>query len=246
MSARGAPRVGDAFGEMLLDCLAHDQPVVEVVERSDGRIDTGDARRYFAPSNDWRPEERDFLRRAAGRVLDIGAGAGRHAHELQSQGREVVGLDTSAGAIEVLRRRGVGQVYHGTVFQLDRTRPRPFDSVVLMGNNLGLLGGSATASRWLGLLDRLVAPGGRVLGSGLDPYRTDDPLHLAYHGSNRRRGRMGGQMRIRSRFKDAATSWFDYLFASPDELAGLLASSAWRIADSEERAWGYAVELLRR
>jgi hypothetical protein len=63
----------------------------------------------------------------------------------------------------------------------------------------------------------------------MDPYRTDNPAHLAYHRRNRRRGRLGGQIHMRLRFKGLCTPWFDYLFVSRKELAQLLRGSGWRL-----------------
>src|SRR5215469_2807903 len=92
------------------------------------------------------------LARAPGRVLDLGAGAGRASLVLQERGQDVVALDVSPGAIEVCRRRGVHQVYLGTVAELAATRPAPFDSVLMLGNNLGLLGSPQHAREVLAAL----------------------------------------------------------------------------------------------
>jgi hypothetical protein len=48
---------------------------------------------------------------------------------------------------------------------------------------------------------------------------------------------MGGQIRLRVRFRDHATPWFDYLMVSQEELTGLLSGTGWhigRILDSED------------
>jgi hypothetical protein len=75
----------------------------------------------------------------------------------------------------------------------------------------------------------VTAPGARILGESLDPYTTDNPLHLAYHERNRRRGRLGGQVRIRIRYRDVATPWFDYCLFSPSELEDVLVGTGWRL-----------------
>jgi len=69
-----------------------------------------------------------------------------------------------------------------------------------------------------------------IIASGLDPYQTTEPLHLAYHARNRERRRMPGQIRMRVRHKTYRTPWFDYLFVSVDELRGLLDSSGWQLS----------------
>ena len=115
--------------------------VWELVERSDGFLVAGDAARYFGPAGDWAERTLPFAQHVRGRVLDIGAGAGRVALALQAAGLEVVALDTSPGAVEVCRVRGVEQVYCGTVSELAAAGAESFDTFILAGNNLGLLGG---------------------------------------------------------------------------------------------------------
>jgi hypothetical protein len=55
------PLVGDAFGQLLLECLEAGMPTgefQEVVEREDGYIGVGDAARYFSSSETWSELER--------------------------------------------------------------------------------------------------------------------------------------------------------------------------------------------
>ena len=40
---------------------------------------------------------------------------------------------------------------------------------------------------------------------------------------------MSGQIRMRVRFRDHATLWFDYLMVSRDELEDLLDGAGWRL-----------------
>jgi len=85
-----------------------------------------------------------------------------------------------------------------------------------------------------------------VIGEILDPYQTDDPDHLAYHAQNRSRGRMGGQIRMRVRYKRHKSPWFDYLFLSRAELEDLLNGSGWRLKEViATYGPSYAVHLER-
>jgi phosphoribosyl-AMP cyclohydrolase len=101
-----------------------------------------------------------------------------------------VGLDVSPGAVEVSSRRGVDQTFLGTVEDLAATNPAPFDSFVGLGNNLGLLADPARAITFLEVLGRMSHAGSNLVGTILDPYGTEDPLHLAYHEANRGAGRL--------------------------------------------------------
>ena len=216
----------DVYGRLLLAYLAGGGRAHEIIERDDGYIEaTGGPAGYFAPVRRWAPAERQGLRFVRGRVLDVGCGAGRVALELQARGREVAAIDVSPGAVEVARRRGVRDARVLAFEQVEAGLGR-FDTLVMYGNNFGLFGSEAKARR---LLRRLRPIVGRIVASSRDPYETDDAAHLAYHERNRQRGRMSGQLRIRVRFRDYASPWFDYLIVSPDELHRLVAGTGWRV-----------------
>jgi SAM-dependent methyltransferase len=237
------PLIGDAFGQRLLSALDSPQsPLNEIIERDDGAIDSARLN-YFADPSGWHPLEVWGFEQLRGRVLDVGTGGGRVVLALQERGTEAVGLDVSPGALEVCRRRGVRLVHEGTV---DTMTEGGFDSVVMFGNNLGLLGSRERAPQMLAQLARLTTPGARIVASGLNPYTTDDPLHLAYHERNRARGRMGGHLRLRVRYRNLATPWFDYLLVSIPELEALLETTGWHLADVRIDGANHVVVLQKR
>lgn len=250
VETREGPRIGDAFGAILMACLeAGPEPgkVLEIVERDDGYLDSGEPARYFFPYDQWDSLDRWLADKVTGRVLDVGSGAGRAALHFQNEGRDITALDISLLACEVCRRRGVRDVVEGTVFELRRWAEGPsFDSVLMLGNNLGLLESRRHAPLLLEALAALTRSGAAILGRGLDPYATENSLHLGYHQRNQALGRMGGQTRIRVRYQDIATPYFDYLFASADELRALLAGTEWTLIEYEPDEPAYAAILRKR
>lgn len=251
------PTIGDAFGEMIRDAYAvhtgvgprplaggrYPRPVIEVIERDDGLINGALADHYLAEPADWRPFDHRAMVFCRGRVLDIGVGAGRIALELQRRGVAVTGLDTSRGAIEVSRRRGLRDTVLTTVDEFSRADVR-YDTFLLLGNNLGLIEGPERAPVLLAALARLAAPGARIVAQGTDPYGTTDPLHVAYHAGNRARGRLGGQLRLRLRYREVASDWFDYLNCSVAELTDLLAGTSWRLKSIDDRDHPYYLAVM--
>ena len=217
----------DAFGLVLSDLLAGKEAMT-VVERDDGYFDSEDSSFYLRGVRRWPDVERQALRYVRGRVLDVGTGAGRVALELQRRGRRVVGIDVSPGAARVARKRGVKDVRMAQLDELDDSLGR-FDTVVMFGNNLGLLGSRANAKRILRRLHAVTTERGRIVGSNHDPRSTKDPVHLAYQRRNRTRGRMPGQIRLRLRYRHLTSPWMEWLFVSPKELAGLLDGTGWQI-----------------
>jgi hypothetical protein len=90
-----------------------------------------------------------------------------------------------------------------------------------------------------------------VIASGVDPYDTTEPLHLAYDRWNRERGRMGGQIRMRVRHEALVGPRFDHLFLSRPArparpaLAALVEGAGWRIARLIGAGATYAAALDR-
>ena len=227
----------DGYGQMLLAALEA-RNTFEIVERDDGFIDASSSgtRIYLAPFRRWPAVQRQAMRFVRGRTLDVGCGGGRVCLHLQERGQDVVGIDISPGAVEVCRRRGVRDARLCSIDDIDESLG-VFDTVVMLGNNFGLFASAAKAKRLLRRFHRLTSDRGRIVAETRDVYRTDDPAHLAYQKRNRARGRMSGQIRIRVRFRDQATAWFDYLMVSQKELEGLLDGTGWqleRLLESED------------
>lgn len=170
------------------------------------------------------------MRLVRGRVLDIGCGAGRHALRLQKQGLKVTAIDVSPLAIRVCRERGVKDARILDIDHLKRLPASSYDSVILFGNNFGLVGTPSRARRILLALHRITSPGARIFAGTLDVYRTTDPLHLAYHRWNRAHGRLPGLTRLRVRFRDGGGPWFNWLHVSPAEMRKILAGTGWKLA----------------
>ncbi|MDP9296780.1 MAG: class I SAM-dependent methyltransferase [Actinomycetota bacterium] len=216
----------DGYGRAMLDHF-HGREAWEIVERDDGNFSIGAGPElYFAPFRNWRPVERQAMRYVRGRVLDVGCGAGRVMLHLQERGMEVVGIDNSPSAIETCRLRGAKNTH---VLPIERLGPKlgTFDTVLMLGGNLGLLGTPERGRRLLRKLHRLTTDSGRIIGASRDRTRDDDPDVRAYVQRNRRLGRLSGQSRLRIRYRRFATPWFDFFRIAPDELEDLVDGTGW-------------------
>jgi SAM-dependent methyltransferase len=227
----------DAYGHALLDQMSGftrsgygeaEHSVHIPVERDDGMIDVHPAHLYFTRYEQWPPFQQRAIAEARGRVLDIGCGAGRHSLHLQDQGLSVLGIDTSPLAIDICKERGVRETLLMSISQINRSLGA-FDTILMLGNNFGLLQDRQRVARLLNRLHKVTTRSSRIIAETLDPYNTDDPFHLEYHRRNRELGRMPGQVRIRVRYRKYKTPWFDYLFVSRDEMREIIEGSGWRV-----------------
>lgn len=219
----------DAFGQLMLSCY-NGNDSLEIIERDDGFIEAGYGNRYFISYEDWPSHHVMAMKYARGRVLDVGCGAGTHSVFCQEQGCRVLGIDISPGAVQVSQNRGLR---HGKVMSVTQvgTSLGVFDTILMLGGNFGTLGNSKRANRLLKRFHRMTTPTARIVAESRDPYLTSESVHRAYHKGNRRRGRMSGQVRIRVRFKNLKTPWFDYLFVSREEMAQIVNDTGWRVAE---------------
>jgi len=216
----------DAFGRAVYDRFMGGRPI-EIIERSDGYMDAYPSD-YFAEHRKWSKHEKQAIRYARGRVLDIGAGAGRVSLYLQKKGHDVLATDISPLAIKVCRLRGVKKA---KVIPIARLSPRlgAFDTIVMYGNNFGLFGSYKGAKRLLRRFHTMTSPHARLIVESNDIYKTKNPDHLAYQRQNRSRGRMSGQIRLRAIYKKSRTPWIDYLMVSPDEMRDILKGTGWKV-----------------
>lgn len=224
----------DAYGQLLL-AVAEGRPAQEIMEREDGLIYAGDPRDYLAPFRRWPPTERQLMRWARGRVLDIGCAAGRAALHLQARGHEVVAIDESPLAVEVARRRGVPDARALALADATPEALGLFDTVLVLRNNLGLAGNLDAAPPALRRLAALTTPAGRLLTDSVHPDRLDTL------------SRGTGRDRYRVRWRQFASPWFRYLMLTPDEVEHLVEASPWRVLrlvdDGSPR---YGIVLARR
>jgi SAM-dependent methyltransferase len=147
------------------------------------RVDS-DGTRHTLPVRRWRgrcqPVDRHLLRQLRSRTLDVGCGPGRLTSALTSRGVPALGVDTSATAVRLTRRRG-GNALRRSVFDRLPHEGR-WGHVLLADGNIGIGGDPAALLRRCA---ELLAPAGTVLiecdppGSGL--WRGESFLHYPGH-----------------------------------------------------------------
>ncbi|MFH0910341.1 MAG: class I SAM-dependent methyltransferase [Planctomycetota bacterium] len=102
------------------------------------------------------------------RVLDLGAGTGRHLVALARRGDRVVGLDLSAHMLAAAREKLRNTRLHAPLVQADMLRlpladSARFDAILLMFSTLGMVHGAERRLEFLRSLRCFLAPEGRLL-----------------------------------------------------------------------------------
>jgi SAM-dependent methyltransferase len=216
----------DAFGAALVDYLEGSDVPELVLETDDGEAGPAMHPEWFFRSFDrWEWWDRKLLPLVErGPVLDLGAGAGRASLYLHERGLPVTAVDASPGAVEVCRRRGVGDVRLGDV--KDPPADQRWAGVLLLCGNLGLGGSWEGNRRLLARLAELAAPGAVLVGDSVTP---DGP----------------GRVVLRIRYRNLVTPWWPQYNIPAAQIAALVDGTGWRLELHLEDGEEHAV-LLRR
>jgi SAM-dependent methyltransferase len=99
-----------------------------------------------------------LVARAAGPVLDVGCGPGRHVHALSLRGVIAVGVDVSPAALHLARARGA-TVLEASIFHRIPGAGE-WRTALLVDGNIGIGGAPAALLR---RITSLLSPGGTIL-----------------------------------------------------------------------------------
>jgi SAM-dependent methyltransferase len=179
------------------------------------------------PTADWcggiRGGDYGVLERCTASTLDVGCGPGRLAGSLARRGLAALGIDVSAAAVRLARRRGV------PVLRRDVFAPLPREGhwrrVLLVDGNIGIDG---DPERLLHRCRALAAPAGRLL------VEVDPPGFPSW----------SGELRIRVD-NDALSAPFRWAYVGADDLARLASAAGLRILEHWTEAGRWFASLSR-
>lgn len=120
---------------------------------------------FFRTWDDFPEIEQKAIDLCRGIVLDMGAGAGAHALELQARSIPVTAVDSSEGAVEVMKSRGVKKA---VVDMWETYQTSYVDTLLLLMNGIGLAGRLDGLKAFTDKWDEWLSPDGQVLFESTD------------------------------------------------------------------------------
>lgn len=238
------PQAMEPFGKALLAYDEGDSVAELVMRRDDGLEAAIPVWQFFRDEPGFNDLEKKAIELCAGRVLDIGAGAGSLSAALQRRGHSVTAIDISPEAVAVAKRRGVADALCADIVAFEGG---PFDTLLMMGHGVGMVETIEGLDGFFARAHLLLGPGGRLLLDSLDVRVTDDARHLAYHEANRKAGRYIGEIRMQIEFGGMVGPYYSWLQVDAETLRAHAEPVGWRCEVVHRAESGdYLAKLLRR
>lgn len=235
MKRRGRVPAAEPLARALRDHHRDGRPRRVTALRADGLEFEIETEEYFTLEGELAALDRLALDLVRGRVLDVGAGAGRHALAFEARGCEVVAIDVSPICVALCRERGVRDAREYDVLALPpATDPAlgRFDTIFFGMQTLGVAGAVDVLSDLLARLRAHLAVGGCVVADS-------SALRFAWEGEEDEPSPGRGEIVLETRYGRLRGEPFAWLYLAEEELAAVAARAGFdceilgRVADGE-------------
>ncbi|MFC2124181.1 class I SAM-dependent methyltransferase, partial [Bacteroidota bacterium] len=159
------------FGKALLDYYGGQDDAKNMIIREDGNKADLPASIFFSDPESINPGDKVALSKCKGKILDVGAGAGRHSLILQERGFNVYAMEIIPEAVEVLKSQKILNIIHSDILDLNEGE---FNTILLLGHGLGICQDLNGLEKILVHLKKILAPGGCLICDSNDVSITED------------------------------------------------------------------------
>lgn len=238
--------MSDPFGRAIRDFHRDEQDEPLVQRDGEETLDHPIERFYFGEfaaedgAGEWLESNLD------GPLLDLGAGAGRHALYFQER-FETVAVEVSDHLVETMRDRGVADARRGDMFALREAFERDrFGSALAVGTQLGLAGSMQGLRRFLGDLAHVTTPDATAVLDCYDPEREQAAALLGYRADPT----PGLAYRLMQfEYEGAASEPLLFRLFSPDRFREAAVGTGWEVVEiryGDEESPHYRAALAKR
>jgi SAM-dependent methyltransferase len=234
-------RVGPAepLAAALLDHHRSGRPKRVHATRADGVSFAIETEEYFTLEGSLANLDTLSLNRCRGRVLDVGAGAGRHALALQTMDREVVAIDVSEICTSLCLERGVRDARTFDVMSLDSAEPLGrFDSIFFGMQTIGVAGGVTPLRKLLTRLRYCLEPAGEII---VDSSALREP----WQGDEEDQSPSRGEIVLSTRYRGWRGAPFPWVYLAEPDLADIAAAAGFEMETVGSVDSGEYLAILR-
>lgn len=240
---RSLPRrvtAAEPLAAALVDHYRTGRPRRVAAERADGVSFEIETDEYFTLDGQLAELDAIALDRCRGRVLDVGAGAGRHALALQARALDVVAIDVSPLCVALCGARGVVDVRQFDIMRLDTEGALGlFDTLLFGMQTIGVAGGVGTLRKLLVRLGACLSPGAELL---VDSSELRDP----WEGDATDKSPARGEIVLSTRYRGWRGASFPWLYLSEEDLRGVAVSAGFEMETLGRVDSGEFLAALRR
>ncbi|PKP43121.1 MAG: SAM-dependent methyltransferase [Bacteroidetes bacterium HGW-Bacteroidetes-12] len=207
------PKKTDALGAALLDYITKKNTKNITIISSVAEDDELPLPYLFRSEKELPKIEKKALQLCKGNVLDIGAGSGVHSLILQKRGLKVTSIDTSEGAIETMKQRGVINPLHKNFFTLENQK---YDTLLFLMNGVGIAQTLDGLTHFLTHCKSLLSENGQILLDSSDiKYMFEEEDGSILLDLN---GNYYGEVMYQMSYKNCKTPPFSWLFVDFETL----------------------------
>ncbi|MCG9970751.1 class I SAM-dependent methyltransferase [Christiangramia crocea] len=193
----------DIFGKAIKAFYEENDKTDIIVHSPDFEDDIIPVNYLFRNFDEMPPLEQKAMGQCKGKVLDVGCGAGSHSLYLQNiRNLECLAIDTSPGALEIARKRGVKNAECKDFFEL---KDEKFDSILMLMNGSGIIGRLKNLTKFFKHSRSVLNGDGQILIDSSDLiYLSDEelPQQEEYYG----------ELQYQLTYKDSKSEFFDWLY----------------------------------
>lgn len=198
----------DPYGQALDDFAQARETAELVLNNSYGPPEEMPIWYFFRTYDEMPTLEKMALSVADGRILDIGAGTGAHAICLQQMQKEVVALDTSERAVQIIKDFKIKDARCQDFFKLQNEQ---FDTLLALMNGIGFIGKLEKLQSFLSKADELLSTDGQIIIDSSD-------INYLYDEIEKPTDRYYGEVAFQYEYKGQKGEWFDWLYIDMDTL----------------------------
>jgi len=234
-ASRVAASMASAFGRALLDHHRGERTAPLVQRDGEETLDHPVERFYFGEFDGSGDPAGWIAEHLSGPLVDLGAGAGRHALYFQER-FETVAIERDPALVELLDERGVADAREADMFGLRASFERDrFASALAEGTQLGLAGSMDGLRTFLTDLAHVTTPDATAI---VDSYDPTDPACAELLGY-RADPAPGLASRVMSfEYEDRTDDVLLFRLFSPDRLREAAVGTDWSIAEVRTTADG--------
>lgn len=191
---------------------------------------------YFFRAYEEMPNlEKMALSVCEGRILDVGSGTGCHALILQQFENEVVAIDTSDEAVEIMKDSGLKEAFAMDYFKY---KGQKFNTLLCLMNGIGFIGKLNRLEAFLGKADELLNEEGQII------FDSSDISYL--YDSNKPTDYYFGEVSFQYEFKGQKGEWFDWVYIDPKTLTERADQLGWYTYILHQENDQYLARLIRK